>query len=76
MLLALVRLCCFNWIDNASSGEHHLGTKNYIWIIRVTMTLKKNILRFIENWIANTDIFDEVIKVKSKLSDIRDSDKA
>ena len=67
-------------INNCNLEEHHLGTKKLNLNNKGNCVFAKEILHFIESWIANIDVFDElrvrhVLKDKpqSKLSDMRDS---
>ena len=67
-------------IDNCNLEEHHLGTKKLHLNNKGNSAFAKNILHFIESWIANVDIFDEIRvrhtlknKHKSKLSNMKDS---
>ena len=67
-------------IDNCNLEEHHLGTEMLHLNNKGNSAFSKNILHFIEIWIANTNILDEIRvrrilkdKPHSNLSDMRDS---
>ena len=67
-------------IDNCNLEEHHLGAKKLHVNNKGNSAFAKNILRFIESWIAIVDIFDEIRvrytlkdKPQSKLFDMKDS---
>ena len=65
---------------NCNLEEHHLGTKTLHLNNKGNSVFANNILYFIETWIVNTDIFDEIRvrhilkdKLYSKSSDMGDS---
>ena len=67
-------------INNCNLEEHHLSTKKLHLDNKGNSAFAKNILHFIECWIANTDIYDELRvrhipkdKPMLTLSDMRDS---
>ena len=65
-------------INNYNLEEHYLGTKKLHLNNKDNSVFGKNVIHFIESWIVNIDIFDEIrvrhiLKVNPKLSDMRDS---